>query len=99
MIMHKYIKQSCDVFNSCLEKIQKEGQAITNQEAGSGFQGRTSIGSVQEFESGIALGVHLTAGNDFNWIVDSFPAELRASPASFGLEFKLKKAEDTKDLI
>ena len=97
MIMHKYIKQSSDVFNSYLEKIQKEGQNIANQETG--YEGRVSIGSVQEFESGIALGVHLTAGSDFNGIVDSFPAELRESPASFGLELKLKKAEDAKDLI
>ena len=97
MSVHNFVKQSSNAFNSYLEKLQKEGQNLSAEQIG--LMGRVNITPINDFESGSAFGIHITAGNNFNDILNSFPSYLRESPVSYGLELRLKDAEQGKMVI
>ena len=97
MSVHNLVKQSSNAFNSYLEKLQKEGQSLSSEKTG--LSSVFNITPTVDFEAGTAVGIHISAGNNFNDIFNSFPSYLRESPVSYGLELRIKDAEQGKVVI
>lgn len=97
LTLHKFISKSKATFNTYLEKLQKEGEAVSNAEIG--LYGRVQITPETDFEDGISVNAHLTAGNDCTELFQSLPSHLRESPVSFGIQLHLKNADEGKNVI
>ena len=80
-----------------LDKLQKHGEDAKSQETG--LSSIINITPELDFDSGTALRGHVSLGSDFDSIAASFPNYLKETPASFGLELRLKNAEDGGKLI
>ncbi len=96
MVVHSLIKQSSDVFNSYLDKMQKDGASANSANS---YQGRVNIVTSDDFDAGVGLSLHITAGTDFQAINNTLPSHLREHPVSFGLELKIKSEEHGKPVI
>lgn len=97
LVVNKFVQQSSQTFNSYLEKCQKEGQDFSSTTPS--FTSQVNIGAEKEFVHGLSINAHLTAGNDFNTIATSLPSYIMESPASFGLELRLKDSKDGTSVI
>lgn len=97
LVVNNFIKKSQETFNSYLEKLQKHGEDVKSQQTG--LSSVINITPEADFDSGTAFRGHVSLGSDFDSIAASFPNYLKETPASFGLELHLKKAEDGANLI
>jgi hypothetical protein len=98
LVVNNFIKKSKETFNAYLDKLQKRGENLKSQETG--LLSVVNISPEKDFQgSGTSLNGHISLGSDFDTIAASFPNYLKETPASFGLELRLKNANDGGKLI
>jgi len=98
LVLNNFIKKSQETFNAYLDKLQKRGENLKSQETG--FLSLVNIGPEKDFQnSGTALNGHVCLGSDFDTLAATFPNYLKETPASFGLEMRLKNSNDGPKLI
>jgi hypothetical protein len=90
MSVGNLIKQGSNMFGDYFEKLSKEVAVSTDKV---GYTGKISIVPTEEFVGGVGVSVHLTAGNDFEPILNSLPDYMTHSPVTYSLEIGIKDAE------
>jgi flagellin-specific chaperone FliS len=97
LVVNNFIKKSKETFNAYLDNIQMHGEKAKSQQTS--FLSVFNITPEIDFESGTALGLHLTLGSEFDTFASSFPNYLKETPFSLGLEFRLNNANDGVKMV